>query len=309
MKNLKFGAFCLGLLLVVGTLVTAVSAQTQDRGANRERRPRVDVFSLRTGGSELGVRVSDPSTRQSPQADSGSLRAGIVVDEVIPDSPAEKAGIKAGDVIVEYDGERVRSARQFARLVEETAEGRSVSIALLRDGKRQTVNATPENRRTAWNFGPDAERALRDAERGMRNFRFEIPREYFDFRYDDRDRDERGPRRFEYRLPDRVFPAPGSRFPSVRGRLGVTVQSMTRDLEEYFGVMNGGALVSSVAPDSAAAKAGIKAGDVIVSVNGRNVNDADDLIDTIDDVSGETTIVVMRDKKEVTLKAMIDRRG
>ena len=52
------------------------------------------------------------------------------IDEVNEDSPAEKAGIKAGDIVVEYDGERVRSARQFTRLVQETPEGRSVAIAL-----------------------------------------------------------------------------------------------------------------------------------------------------------------------------------
>jgi S1-C subfamily serine protease len=82
---------------------------------------------------------------------------------------------------------------------------------------------------------------------------------------------------------------------------------MSPELEEYFGVKNGGALVSSVSPDSAAAKAGMKAGDVIVSVNGRSVADADDLINKIEDVNGEATIVVMRDKKELTLKATIER--
>jgi serine protease Do len=223
----------------------------------------------------------------------------VKIDEVNADSPAEKAGIKAGDVVIEYDGEKVRSARQFTRLVQETPEGRSVSIALMRDGKRQTVSATPETARTSWNFdgfGPEVDRALREAERGMRNFRFEMPREYSD-------RDNREPRRFEYRLPERVFPA----IPGGRGRLGVTVQSLTRDLEDYFGVKNGGALVSSVSPDSPASKAGIKAGDVIISVNGRSVVDADDLMNRIEDVNGEATIVVMRDKKEVTLKATIER--
>ena len=53
---------------------------------------------------------------------------------------------------------------------------------------------------------------------------------------------------------------------------------MTPELAEYFGAKNGGALVSSVAKESAAAKAGIKAGDVIVSINGKAVSDADDLI-------------------------------
>lgn len=295
MTNVKFGVFFLGLAVAVGAAVSTVGAQGP---STRERRAMTDVHLLRTG-AQLGVMVSDPSTRQSSQGNSDLLRAGIVVDEVNPDSPAEKAGIKAGDIIVEYDGEKVRSARQFTRLVQETPEGRSVAIGILRDGKKQTLNATPEAGRMTFNFGDDVERAMREAERGMRGFRFEGPggRE-FEFRNDGRE-----PRRFEYRMPDRVMPLPG--FRSSRGRLGVSVQSLTDDLQEYFGVKNGGALVSSVAPDSAASKAGIKAGDVIVSVNGRSVRDSDELIDELGDLTGEVTIVVMRDKKEMTIKARL----
>jgi S1-C subfamily serine protease len=201
----------------------------------------------------------------------------------------------------------VRSARQFTRLVQETPEGRSVAIGIMRDGKKQTVNATPEAGRMTWDFGPDVDRALREAERGMRGFRFDMPAPYFDFRYDDRDRDNREPRRFEYRLPPE-FRSPMPGYGSGRGRLGVSVQSLTDDLQEYFGARNGGALVSSVSRESAAAKAGIKAGDVIVSINGRTVSDADDLIDEVEDVSGDATIVVLRDKKEMTLKATLSAR-
>jgi len=294
MKNIKFGVFSLGLFLVVTVAVSSLSAQTArvpfDAAQGRQvepRRERGQAFVLDGRGSQLGVMVSDVDAKAA---------AGVKIDEVNPDSPAEKAGIKAGDVVIEFDGERVRSARQFTRLVQETPEGRSVSIGLMRDGKKQTVNATPESGRMTWNFdnfGPEVDRALREAERG---FSFEVPREF-------REPGNREPRRFEYRVPPNVMPYinPG------RGRLGVSVQSMSRDLEEYFGVKNGGALVSSVTPDSPASKAGIKAGDVIVSVNGRSVSDADDLINKIEDVNGGATIVVVRDKKEMTLKATIER--
>ena len=288
MKNLKFGAFFLGLVVVVATLVTGVKAQSQER----------NFMVLDGRGSELGAMVSDVDVK--------SAMAGVKVDEVHSDSPADKAGLRAGDIVVDYDGERVRSARQFTRLVQETPEGRSVAIGIMRDGKKQTVNATPESGRMTWNFGPDVDRALRDAERGMRAFRFDVPAPYFDFRYDDPDRDNREPRRFEYRVPQEFrLPVPGYGF--GRGRLGVTVQSLTGELEEFFGATNGGALVSSVSRDSAAAKAGIKAGDVIVSINGKAVSDSGDVMNALEDITGEATIVVLRDKKEMTLKATIDR--
>lgn len=301
MKNLKFGMFCLGLAGLVGAAVSTLDAQTwtiqAEPGRRVERAQRPDVLMLDGRGAQLGVMVSD--------LDANAKTGGVKIDDVNPDSPAEKAGLKAGDVVVEYDGERVRSARQFTRLVQETPEGRSVAIALLRDGKRQTVNATPETSRMTWNFGPEVDRAMREAERGLREFRFEEPREYrFDgpreFRFDDRE-----PRRFEYRLPERAMPF----LTQPRGRLGVTVQSLTRDLEEYFGAKNGGALVSSVTADSAASKAGLKAGDVIVSINGRSVRESDDLLRELEDFTGDATIVVLRDKKEMTLKATIQAIG
>jgi serine protease Do len=293
MKNLKFGAFFLGLLVAIGTAVTSLGAQTTwvqaepGRPFDFAQDKRPDVMVLDGRGAQLGVMVSD--------LDLKATTGGVKIDDVNPDSPAEKAGIKAGDVVVEYDGERVRSARQFTRLVQETPGGRSVAIALLRDGKRQTVNATPETSRMTFNFGPDMDRAMREAERGLREFRFDGP----EFRFENRE-----PRRFEYRVPDRVLPF----MRQSRGRLGVTVQSLTDDLEEYFGVKNGGALVSSVTPDSAASKAGVKAGDVIVSINGRTVSDSDDLLRELEDFTGEATIVVVRDKKEMTLKATIERQ-
>jgi len=310
MKNLKFGAFSLGLAIAIVTVVSSLSAQTRIQVEPRRDR---NVMVLDGRGSELGAMVSDvPSTRQPSQANADSLRAGgqqlsgVRIDEVHADSPAEKAGLKAGDIVVDYDGERVRSARQFTRLVQETPEGRSVAIGIMRDGKKQTVNATPEAGRMTWNFGPDVDRALREAERGMRGFHFDVPAPYFDFRYDDRD--NREPRRFEYRVPEEFrFPAPGSRFPASRGRLGVSVQSITSELAEFFGAKNGGALVSGVSKDSAAAKAGIKAGDVIVSINGKAVSDTGDLMDALEDITGEATIVVLRDKQEMTLKATLER--
>ena len=279
MRNIKFGVFFLGLAITVGG---AVSLVAQDRA--ERRRPNVMVLDGR--GAQLGVMISDVDGKEAQ---------GVRIDDVNPDSPAEKAGLREGDVVVEYDGERVRSARQFTRLVQETPDGRSVKIAVMRNGQKQTFDATPESGVASnFAFGIDPDRLRDDIERGLRDFRIEPPQ--FDFRFDDT-----LPRRFEYRVPDMVLPFMGS-----RGRLGVTVQPLTPDLEEYFGAKNGGVLVSSVAQDSAASKAGVKAGDVITAIDGRSVNDQSDLMRELGDVSGEVTLSILRDRKEMTLKTTIE---
>ena len=66
-----------------------------------------------------------------------------MIEEVAEDSPAAKAGLKKGDIVVEFDGERVRSVRQFTRLVQETPAGRKIQTALMRDGQKLTMTVEP----------------------------------------------------------------------------------------------------------------------------------------------------------------------
>ena len=83
---------------------------------------------------------------------------------VEPDGPAAKAGLATGDIIVEFDGERVRSSRQLSRLVRESPEGRSVRSVYVRDGNRRTVELTPDSNRS-WVSLPDfsqLDRQMRD---------------------------------------------------------------------------------------------------------------------------------------------------
>lgn len=283
MKNLKFGVFCLGLATAVGGAVSGLGAQDRvvvaqgsARGPSTSLRPS-SLMMLDGRGSQLGVVVSDVDTQQA---------AGVKIDEVTADSAADKTGLKEGDVVVEFDGERVRSARQFTRLVRETPDGRTVKIAVLRDGKKQTFDATPEARSFSWDIAIDDDRIRREVERGMRGLR--------EFRVDPQ---------FNYRFDNRDGHAEVFTLRSSRGRLGVTVQELSTELADYFGAKNGGALVSSVAKGSAAEKAGLKAGDVITSVNGDRVRDGDDLIRELESVGGDVSLGVVRDKQEITLKA------
>jgi S1-C subfamily serine protease len=186
----------------------------------------------------------------------------------------------------------VRSARQFSRLIQETADGRAVRLGIVRDGQRQTVEVTPESR--AFGFGFDSDRIGRDIARDFRDLEQlrELEPRLRGFRFE-------GPMDFRFDMPGLLS--------NPRARLGIRIDELTPQLAEYFGVKDGGVLVSSINRDSAAERAGLKVGDVIVSVNGDRVRHADDLIDELRGAEGqEVTIGIVRDKKESTLKATIE---
>jgi len=277
------------LAALVGAAVTGVAAQRgRDQDRNRQERGRVFIAPDGAGravrldgrGSQIGVMVSDPED---------ATASGVRIDGVDRDSPAEKAGVKEGDVVVEFDGERVRSARQLTRLVQETPDGRTVKMTVTRGGSRQTLDITPEASAGAlsWSFPYEPEFRA-ELERGLRGLR-ELP--------------ERGGPMFDFRFDG----VPGTAAP--RGRLGVQVETLSDQLAEYFGVKGGGVLVSSVTADSPAARAGVRAGDVITSVNGTAVRDAGELIEEIAEVgaSGEARLEIVRDKKTATVTATLNR--
>jgi serine protease Do len=268
MKALKFAGILIAMVGLVGlALVLAPSAY----GQSRDRSDRA-LMMLAGRGAEIGVRIADGTT------------TGVVIEEVQPDSPAEKAGLKQADVIVEFDGEHVRSARQFGRLVQETAPGRTVKATLTRDGQRREVEITPAE-------GPRAG-LFRDGD-GVRGFG-----NFGDLRELERLRDRLPPFNFNF-----DFDVPGV----LSGRrLGVGVDELTDQLAQYFGAKNG-LLVTSVTDGSAASRAGLKAGDVITSINGRAVRSRDDLVQELRDATGEEiTIGIVRDKKESTVTAKIE---
>ena len=280
MKNVRFVVFGAVLAGAIAVAVGTLAAQGGPFTAARR------VMTLEGRGSELGVMVRDLEG-DALAATKGA--GGVQIDEVSENSAAQKAGLKAGDIVVEYDGERVRSARQFTRLVQETPEGRSVKLGLLRNGQRQTVDATPDAGALSFDLNIDSDQIRRGVERGMGNmgrFReFQVEPPTFSFRYDD------------------MAPMAPS-----RGRLGAMVEGLSPQLADYFGAKNGGVLVSGVTKDSPAEKAGLKAGDVITSVNGQHVQDPRDVTRELSSATGsDVSIGIVRDKKESTVKATVER--
>lgn len=88
----------------------------------------------------LGVSVQ-PMTADLAKAFKLEPGHGALVADVVPNSPAAKAGLKAGDVITEYDGHAIAKVADLPRLVSNTPIGQSATVGVLRDGKPLTVTA------------------------------------------------------------------------------------------------------------------------------------------------------------------------
>jgi S1-C subfamily serine protease len=266
-------------LTVAAVSVPAVQAQTEQR-TERVQMPRA-------GRSSIGVRLSDVAADQV-KTYKLSKAEGAVVEAVNPNSPAATAGFHEKDVIVEFDGEHVRSASHLTRLVAETPVGRDVAVIVMRDGRRTNLHLTTEaGNANSW-FDPTLGGMIdRDQMR------------------DAAEQAGRAAREMGRNIPDMMEGMRNGM--SNRGRLGVSVQDVTPELAEYFGVKSG-VLVASVSADSAAAKAGLKAGDVITAVDGKAVSTPAELVKALPTGDGphDVNLTFVRDKHERSVKATLE---
>jgi serine protease Do len=247
----------------------------------RAQAPERDISVLRSGligGPQVGVSVRDISEADAQSAKLGAP-AGAWVQNVRPDSPAAKAGIQTNDVIVTFDGERVRSAAHFARLVDETPAGRTVEAVVRRAGQPVTLSVTPVVAGRVRAFTVDPERTRRLADEMVARIR---------------------PEAFRFEGPMIAFAGPA--------RLGVTVQELTDQLAGYFGAGDG-VLVTTVGDDSAARTAGLRAGDVITRVDGEAVTNGAELRRRLTDAEGTATLTIVRDRKEQTITVTLPDGG
>lgn len=230
-------------------------------------------------GSYLGVGVVDIDAETARELKLREER-GVKVSRVSEGSPAEKAGIKENDVILEFNGERIEGVEQFVRMVREVPAGRSVKMVVWRGGQTTTLTATVGDRKAV----------SRDWESKFR-------------RDMEKMREELGSQRFEFRMPD----IPQIHTSWRASRLGIEAESLTPQLADFFGVKKG-VLVRSVNKDSAAEKAGIKAGDVIVKVDGEEVDSPGDIGSRLRQIEGSkgVPVVVMRNRSEVSLQVVIE---
>ncbi len=128
---------------VVVSSYTSPCANTSPINTIRELLPQLRSGKISRG--VIGVSISkDPITKDMAQALGLPNTSGALVSLVTEDRPAAKAGIKRGDVIVEYNGRPVSDSDSLVAMVVATKPGTTVPITIYRDNQRKTLNITPD---------------------------------------------------------------------------------------------------------------------------------------------------------------------
>jgi len=215
------------------------------------------------GNSFLGVYAEDIDKEKMATYGLREAR-GVGITEVVSGSPAEKAGLRKGDVILRFDNDNVTSVRKLNRLVSEVAPDQTVRLHISRGGAEQEVAVTMGERK---NFGNATVRSFPRGEFKLRDLK---------------------------NYPDFAFAFGNNR------RIGISTTTLTKQLADYFGIVDGkGVLVTSVSEDGPAAKAGLKAGDVITAVDGEKIDGAGDISRAINKKKdGDVTLTIIRNKHQ-----------
>jgi serine protease Do len=171
---------------------------------------------------------------------------GVIIKMVVPDSPADEAGLRQSDIILRFDGRKLADSDELIEYVSQQKPGDEVTIDIVRKGQEKSITVALGSR----DDDRKAERyILKDQLPGLNHY-------------------DKSFHMYKSSLSDSY--------------IGVTLEDLNPQLGEYFGVEEGkGALITEIMEDSPAGKAGLKAGDVIVEVDGREVEELSDVRDAV----------------------------
>ena len=230
---------------------------------------------------------------------------GVLVNRVVPESPADRAGLHKGDVIVSFNSRMLATPAELSDLVREMKPGQTASLGVVRDGARRTLSA----KLAARSMDEDGEMPqMNDDERGSDDDSDRGPNAESEERSEgDSEHGDARTHVFKFKSGSDGTGMDVLRLMG-RGRLGVRIESLNPDLGGYFGVPDGrGVLVLEVLKGTPAERAGIKAGDVITRVGDQNVEDAGDLTRAVSKQEGRVTLTVMRKSERRTIEAELER--
>ena len=259
--------------LTAGLAVPVMLAQPAPAQAPRARSAAVALAEtpyLGIGGQDL--------TEERAKALKLKDARGVELTNVYPDSAAAKAGLQKGDVVLEFNGQKVEGWEQMRRLVRETPIHREVKVTIWRNSAAQTLNAV---------VGAQPASML---ELGGNTFM--IP---------------------ELNKMEEM-PMPRMDMPQLRTfiqnrNLGIYGEGLGQDAQfaEFFGVKDG-VLIRNVTKGSPAEKAGIKAGDVITKIDDTAVSSPQEITKALRTTGAKRnlTVTVVRNKKEMTLNVTME---
>ncbi|HLY19867.1 MAG TPA: PDZ domain-containing protein [Bryobacteraceae bacterium] len=281
MNRIVFPSLCFAF---VG--VTAASGLLAQDTAPRARSATNRAIVIRNARSSyLGIGVAEIDAERAKALNLKEVH-GVEVKSVDSDSPAAKAGLKEGDVVLEYNGQRIEGTEQFVRLVHETPVDRQVRLQVWHNGASETLTAAIGHRNDRYSFNTDW---------NNQDFTVEMP--------------PMPPMPEVPPLPDAppMPDWPRAMTMARTGMLGIECEAVGSQLAGYFGVKEG-VLVRSVAKESVAEKAGIRAGDVIVKVDGEAVTSVHEVTSLVRAARTKHSfpVVVVRDKKETTLTITVE---
>lgn len=218
----------------------------------------------------LGIYMQDIN-RDIAEALSIDVDKGVLVNDVIDDSPAQKAGLEDGDVIVRIGDNVVDNISDLSKAVKSMKPGDNTELVVYRDGNKMDLNVV---------MG-----AAED--RGDRAFALNESK-------------DRALKLYQDALNMSLKP---------HGFLGVTLESLGEQLAEYFQVKEG-VLITDVEEDSPAEKAGLKAGDVILSINDKEMTSPSDVSTIVrkQKEGDKLDLLISRRGKEMTIAAQVEER-
>ncbi|MGA3020244.1 MAG: PDZ domain-containing protein [Bryobacteraceae bacterium] len=267
------------ICVAAGLTAPAATAQVTPPAAPRPRTVQIVTPALT---SYLGINAVDITSERAKALQLKEER-GVEITSVDEESAAAKAGLKEGDVVLEYNGQHVEGWEQLRRLVSETPIHREVKIGIWRNGAAQTLTATVGSRKDMINLKGGA---------------LVLP--------DGND--------FQFKMPPMPAMPPSIEIPQFRTfaqnrTIGIFGESLGQEeqLAEFFGVKNG-ILIRSVVKGSAAEKAGIKAGDVLTKIDDAVVASPAEIASALRAAGSKRTftVTVVRNKKEMVVTVTLE---
>ncbi|MGB5073480.1 MAG: PDZ domain-containing protein [Bacteroidota bacterium] len=232
-----------------------------------------EAVSQEKPGAWLGVMIKS-TIKKTSDGKVEKEEKGVFVEDIVDDSPAEKAGIKEGDQLLAFNNVTIGEPVDLTGALKKMKEGDKATVTVLRDGKQMTMDVV---------LGAGKERKI------MISKSIRTPRA------------PRAPR------APMAGIAPGLSWMSEggSGSYGMKIETLDKQLGEYFGAPEGqGILVKSVKKESEAEKAGFKAGDVIVRAGKKTVEDVGDFRSVLGafDEGEKIPVKILRKGKDMTIE-------